>query len=289
VTGSPPKEVCTWLPERSYFVPDPEESEASEGQWLYCLKDTKLGDRQVVWQGARGGGLVAVVDFNGEVRRRVHPEDGRPMSKYEGWGRITSLRRAIPVEEVRRHPVLAGLFGGSIQSVTALTDEEAEVIVELAGVLPPPEFEEGEIDFGEEGGKWGPRTLPREVITEEIVLDESRIATRLGFPSPVNPGGRKKRLGNGRFPDLWCPDGVVGEVKNLITADWGPAQIEDYIRQCDEDWPEHTWTGVLVQGEPEMAPNALPRLEESPYRDRISVFSLRKGEGGTIQIDALLP
>jgi hypothetical protein len=114
------------------------------------------------------------------------------MGKYEGWGRITSLRRPISVVDVRGHPDLAGLFGGSIQSVTGLTDEEAEAIGELAGELPPaPDFEDDETDHGEEGGKWGPRTLPREIITEEIVLNRWRIAKRLGFPSAVNPAGRK--------------------------------------------------------------------------------------------------
>jgi hypothetical protein len=283
-----PDQVCTWLPERSGFEAEPEREEASDGQWLYCLKYTEPGDRQIVWQGSRGDGIVALVDFNGEVRRRRHPEGGRPMDKYEGWGRITSLRVSIPVEEVRAHPALAGLFGGPIQSVTGLTDEEAGAIVELVEGLPPaPEFEEGETDHGEEGGKWGPRTLPREVITEEIVLNRARIAKRLGFPSPVNPGARKKRLGNGRYPDVWCADGVVGEVKNQVTADWGPGQIEDYIRQCDEEWPEFEWKGVLVQGEEEMAPNAERRLEASPYIDRIEVFSVREARPGRVEVEWL--
>lgn len=288
--GPLPKQVCTWLPERSGFEPEHGEAIASDGQWLYCLKFTAPGDRQVVWQGSRGAGIVAVVDFNGEVRRRRHPEDGRPMGKYEGWGRITSLNEPISVEVVRGHPDLGALFGGSIQSVTGLTDEESEAIAELSGGLPPaPDFEDGETDHDEEGGKWGPRTLPREIITEEIVLNRSRIAKRLGFPSAVNPDGRKKRLSNGRYPDLWCAEGVVGEVKNQITADWGPGQIEDYIRQCDEDWPEFKWRGVLVQGEEEMAPNAERRLEESPFLDRIEVYSVREGERGRIEVERLLP
>jgi hypothetical protein len=129
-----------------------------------------------------------------------------------------------------------------------------------------------------------------ERITEEIVLNRARIAKRLGFPSAVNPDDRKKRLGNGKYPDLWCADGVVGEVKNQITADWGPAQIEDYIRQCDEDFPEFApWQGILVQGEGEMAPNALHRLEESPHADRVEVYSVSKGKRGPIEVKRLFP
>jgi hypothetical protein len=82
---------------------------------------------------------------------------------------------------------------------------------------------------------------------------------------------------------------VVGEVKNQITADWGPGQIEDYIRQCDEDWPGFEWRGVLVQGEEEMAPNAERRLEESAYLDRIEVYSVREGKRGRIEVERLLP
>lgn len=288
--GPLPVQVCTWLTERSGYEPESGEPVASDGQWLYCLKYTEPRDRQVVWQGSGGAGIVAVVDFNGEVRRRRHPEDDRPMSKYEGWGRITSLSRVISVEEVRANLNLARLFGGSIQSVIGLTEEESKAIGELARGLPPcPEFEDGETDHDEEGGKWGPRALPREVITEQIVLDRIRIAERLGFPSVVNPGGPKKRLSNGRYPDLWCAEGVVGEVKNQVTAAWGPGQIEDYIRQCDADWPEFEWRGVLVQGEEEMAPNAERRLEESPCLDRIEVFSVREGRRGRIEVNRLLP
>ena len=58
---------------------------ASDGQWLYCLKFTEPGDRQIVWTGKHGDGLVAVVDFNGAVRLR---SGGR---LYEGWGRVTGL------------------------------------------------------------------------------------------------------------------------------------------------------------------------------------------------------
>ena len=55
---------------------------------------------------------------------------------------------------------------------------------------------------------------------ELVVLDDEDIARDLGL-SPVNPDGRKQRLENGRYPDLWSRQGVVGEVKNQVTARWG--------------------------------------------------------------------
>lgn len=112
------------------------------------------------------------------------------------------------------------------------------------------------------------------------MCDHEKIARRLGFPSPVNPNRTKQRLPNGRWPDLWCEDGVVGEVKNQVTARWGPDQIEDYIEQCDARWPAHRWRGILVQGQPDMAPNALSRLADSRCRDRIEVWAVTEATRG---------
>ncbi|MGI8730454.1 MAG: hypothetical protein ACR2LK_10775 [Solirubrobacteraceae bacterium] len=109
---------------------------------------------------------------------------------------------------------------------------------------------------------------------ELVVVDDDDIERELGFRSPVNPGGRKQRLQNGRYPDLWSRQGIVGEVKNQVTARWGPEQIEDYIEQCDAQWPDHRWRGILVQGQPAVAPNALPRLRASRYTKRIEVWSV---------------
>jgi hypothetical protein len=129
-------------------------------------------------------------------------------------------------------------------------------------------------DWDEEGGDWATlRRLPPEAISEQIVLDKRRLATRLGFTSQVNPGGKKHRLPSGRVPDLWCEERVVGEVKNRITATWRPRQIEDYIKECEATYGGK-WRGVLVQGEPDMAPNALPRLTKSLYNDRITAWTV---------------
>ena len=136
-------------------------------------------------------------------------------------------------------------------SVNAVDSEVAHAISDAAGGLPPiASFEGHEADWDQLGGNWSGERLPLEAIAENIVLDRNRVARRLGFPSQVNPGGRKQRLLDGTIPDLWCAEGVVGEVKNQITAQWGPAQLENYIDQCDAQWPEYKWRGLLVQGVP---------------------------------------
>lgn len=85
-------------------------------------------------------------------------------------------------------------------------------------------------------------------------------------------------LANGKIPDLWCEAGVVGEVKNLIGSGWGPKQLLSYMRQCDQQWPEYEWQGVLTQGEPELTPAASNAIGELPerYRSRITVWSVAR-------------
>jgi hypothetical protein len=264
--------VCTWTPRESGFDWTGGDA-ASEPEWLYCLKGTVAGDRQIIWSGVSGKGLLAIVDFSGDVRERT----GKP-GLYEGWGRITDLRRAIPADEVLAHMTLAPRFEKPIQSVYRLDRKYAEAIDTLAGGLPPASGFSRPAKWNERGGDWARRSLPPEAIVEALVRDNSRLARTIGFPSEV---ATQVPLGNGKRPDLWCDAGVVGDAKNQVTATWGPEQIEGYIAQCDRQWPKVApWRGVLVQGEPEIAPNARPRLESSEYRDRIQVWNVSKRRFG---------
>jgi hypothetical protein len=286
VTDRLPNQVCTWLFSRSGWTPDPDESGASEpAEWLYCLKSTEPGDRQFVWSGVDGDGIVAVVDFQGAVRLR------RGETRlYEGWGRITSLPRPISVTTAQSDRALKRLFGKSIQGVWSVPADVAQAVSDRAGGLPPvASFEAFPPNWREAGGDWSGSRLPPEIIVEDIVLDKGHVARRLGFPSRVNPYGRKQKLLNGRYPDLWCPDGVVGDVKNMVTANWGPDQIEDYIEQCDAEWPNYRWRGLLIQGEPDMPPNAYARLQSSRYRRRIEVWAVEQGRLGRVSVTQLFP
>lgn len=270
--GPNPTQICTWLPKRSGWAANPpvDSKDASAGEWLYCLKATEPGDRQAVWSGVHGNGIIGVVDFNGEVRPRS--SSGR---LYEGWGRITALPQPVSVERAQRHPALARCFSTSIQSVQAIDEEIGQAIAECSGGLPVAATFDEAADWSQDGGRWSGERLAPELITETLVRDKKRIAKRVGLIAPVNPTGTRKRLANGRIPDLWCEAGVVGEVKNQVTAAWGPEQLEGYINQCDEEWPERApWSGVLVQGVPEMAPNAWARLEDGRYHGRIEVWAV---------------
>ncbi|MDQ2765410.1 MAG: hypothetical protein M3Y22_18610 [Pseudomonadota bacterium] len=280
--------MATWLPDRS---PPIEPGESSK-EWLYCLKGTRLGDRQVVWQGVHGPGVAAVVDFNGEVRPR---EATKAKGRYEGWGVFTALPRPISVEVAQSHPVLARRFAQpglkALIGPISLQRNLAMAIDDLAGGLPAaPPLRGDEADWDAAGGDWSGERLPPEEVTEKLMADKRRIAHKLGLVGEIRALGNKKRLANGKVPDLWCEAGVVGDVKNQVTADWGPGQLDGYLEQCDLEYPEHQWRGVLVQGLPEMAPNALHRLEKSPYRERIEVWAVtRKHRLSPVQARRLFP
>jgi hypothetical protein len=81
VGHSVPRQLNVFLPDNW----DPQDPQVREPGWLYCLEDTEFGERQVIWEGG-GRGLVAVIDFRGEIRER---KDRRGF--YEGWGRLTPL------------------------------------------------------------------------------------------------------------------------------------------------------------------------------------------------------
>ncbi len=170
----------------------------------------------------------------------------------------------------------------------SLERDLAMAIDDLAGGLPAaPPLRGDEADWDAAGGDWSGERLPPEEVTEKLMADKHRIARKLGFVGEIRA---QKTLANGKRPDLWCEAGVVGDVKNQVTADWGPGQLEGYIKQCDPEYPEHQWRGVLVQGLPEMAPSALPRLEKSPYRDRIEVWTVtRKRRLSPVQARRLFP
>jgi hypothetical protein len=282
--------MATWRPDRSGY--EGEDSGPSVGEWLYCLKKTAPGDRQAIWSGIHGKGIIAVVDFSGDVRPRTanaHANASRRL--YEGWGLTTPLDHPIDVVTARTHPVLCRRFAGkgakALIGPLSLERDVAEAIEQCAGGLPPPAtFQAHPADWDQLGLNWSGERLPPERIVEEIVANKARVARKLGFRSAVVA---QKHLANGRRPDLWCDAGVVGDAKNQVTAAWGPQQIEEYIDQCDRQWPAHRWRGVLVQGIPEMAPNALPRLMSSRHADRIEVWAITRRRSVGRKLQRLFP
>lgn len=135
-SGPLPTHVVTWHPD-NYDGQDG----IGAGQWLYSTKDTGPGDRQIVWSGIRGAGLVAVVDFQREVRPRSAQPAAGARRLYEGWARVTPLDRPLSVDEVKSHPVISRAFEHSIQGPQRLDPDIAAAIEDRLGGFPPaPSF-----------------------------------------------------------------------------------------------------------------------------------------------------
>lgn len=254
-----------WHPEH---LPDDDGAEWS-GQYLRCLKATVPGDRQVVWEGQHGRGLVAVVDF-GDYARLASK------GVYERWARITLLRPVITREAIRADPVLCHRFFGAgakgLQgNAIGLSTEEAEAIGRQEPRLPPlavpddmPRGDEAVYDWAEEAGGWAP-----ESVLEMAAAGTRHVWRKMGFSE--RPRQQVFVLGAGR-PDLLSP-GTVGEVKRRIRVNDGPAQLERYLDALTDQQPEHApWAGVLVQHDGDLDPGVAERLGEMTYA--VEVFSL---------------
>lgn len=274
--GPLPRQAITWHPQNIGAWEGPPQPE-----FLRCLKATAPGDRQVVWEGAQGRGLVAVVDF-GEPLRRTRS------GAYERWAVVSFLDSPVSIEAVRAHPVLARRFTGAgaraLQgNPIRLTSEEGQAIQDVAGALPPlrmpamtPRGREPEEEWtGNEG--W-----PREELLEVVVSEERRLWRRLGFPEAPQ---RQRRLPSGLRPDLLAP-GVVGDAKKRVGRHDGPAQVERYVAELSRIRPqEGPWRGVLIQHAPDLDDAAWERLEASPVE--IAVWSLAQGKTGRWRAEQL--
>jgi len=130
---SVPNQLIAWKPEH---VPsaDSDDDSGGEAEFLYGLKATKRGDRQVVWEGGRGGrGIVCVVDFDDP---QLLEND-----RYRSWGTVSLLERPISPEALRSDPVLGRRFSrpGSyaLQGLSkGLSEQEGAAMDRLAGGLP---------------------------------------------------------------------------------------------------------------------------------------------------------
>jgi hypothetical protein len=256
------------------------------GEFLWCLRDTQPADRQVVWEGAHGRGVVAVVDW-GVPNRRTSA------GRYERWGVVTALTRPISKDAVQVDPILrsrftrpgsAGLQGGPLR----LTQEETEAIVKLAGGDWPKMCLPTDRPSGREREYiWtGRESAPPEKMIEEVVAVTPRLWRRLGF------GCRpllQRALPSRQRPDLTGPP-VVAEAKRRIRSDDGPAQIERYLDELRITKPQYPWRGVLLQAVTVLDDAARERLgacRESGYD--IEAWAITRGAFRRWRADRLFP
>src|SRR4051794_3266148 len=91
--GTVPTQWISWNHE---YVEDP--SDESEGQFLYALKDTLPGERQLVLEGGSKRGLIGYVDFSGHNRKAA--------GIYYAWGTTTYLEEPVSTATLYADPLL---------------------------------------------------------------------------------------------------------------------------------------------------------------------------------------
>jgi hypothetical protein len=243
--GALPSQFISWR--HQHLSADTEGAGSHRPQFLYALRDTEEGDRQVVWEG--GGsqrGIVAVVDFGGQKLRVNH--------RWRAWGVTTLLEKPISPKQLRSDPVLARRFSRcGLQGLSKrLTRREAAALDGLAGGLPEQRFPARAPGAGEPVEDWfGTIELDPEKTFELAVHTSPSLWRTIGFPSAPLIQQRLPGVGGKGLliPDLLVP-GVVGEVKRSLAPGNGPDQTERYLRRAARLYPEHgPWLGILIHGE----------------------------------------
>jgi hypothetical protein len=246
--------------------------DSGEGQFLYALKDTQPGDRQVVWEGGSERGIIAVVDFVAPVVCVA--------GIYYAWGATTKLSAPLTHDRLRAVPVLADrFFGGGRHWLQGrakrLPLEIAEAIEQLAGGLPPQRTPSGDPTHAPTDRWFGAMDIDPESVFELAVLASRALWRKIGFPSaPI----AQVRISPRDRPDLLSP-GVVGEVKRrIVSKDVG--QLERYLDELELSRPrENGWRGVLIHAG-ELSPAITARADKSTRSAQIEIWQLEPARRG---------
>ncbi len=246
--------------------------DSGEGQFLYALKDTQPGDRQLVWEGRSERGIIAVVDFAAPVVCVA--------GIYYAWGVTTRLAKPVDHDQLRTDPVLAErFFGGGRQWLQGrskrLPVAIAEAIEKLAGPLPPQRTPSGDPAHAATDRWFGALDIDPESVFELAVFASRALSRRIGFPSaPI----AQVRISPRDRPDLLSP-GVVGEVKRRIVPK-DIAQLERYLDELERsDARDDGWRGVLIHAG-ELSPAITARADKSARSAQIEIWQLDPARRG---------
>jgi hypothetical protein len=261
--------VCVWYEENIAGVDN------SDGRYLYALKATQPGDRQLVIEGGDSDlGPIAVVDF------------GTPavwaLGRYHAFGSVTMLRPPVTRAMIASNRVLREYFfapqrfrGGPKR----LTDPHVlNELGRLAGGWPPHTLPTGDpTPTRDSFGRWsGAINIDPEAVFKNEILTDARLRRSLGFSDAVRgevyiPAGRT---------DLY--DGtlrVVGELKRILRAG-DVKQLEDYLDDLLVLDPH--WRGLFIHGH-RLSPRVEARLDARPHSARIEVWALEERASGRLR------
>lgn len=273
-----PNQIAAWH-QQNIGDDDPDDHEF-RGQYLQCLKATAKGDRQFVWEGTSGRGIVGVVTY------------GEPLiqegNRYARWGRCQLFPKPIPPEKLLSHPATSNRFGkNGIRALQGgpirLAEQEAKAISKLVGGLKRTRLPMDEPADWENLGHWtGKDGLAAETIAENAICTLPHLQRALGLRGTAE---KQVRLGAGRA-DIVCGN-VIIELKRAVTTNNGPDQIEGYLEHvsAERKTGKKNLRGILVQQSKFAGAGMKQRLANSPFRLELwAVFENQEGEWETTQL-----
>jgi hypothetical protein len=229
------------------------------GQWLRCLKNTKLGDRQLIWSGEAIAGVVTFGGWVSEAYKGV----------YEGWGSISRFVAPLTHAKLLDDPRTRARFDGNgikaLQGNSINLDQKTAAAVAELLPLGVTRIPLDEPDPDEEPIYWtGLDGFVPEVVIEAAVASRKSLWRRLGFRSAPS---RQRRLGDAGRVDLIAGD-VVGEAKRAVTLRDGPDQIERYLWYLEdvEGRSKAETKGILLQCAQKASPAVIDRIKSSEFR-----------------------
>jgi hypothetical protein len=228
------------------------------GQWLRCLKDTRRGDRQLLWS---EDSIAGIVTFGGWIRQGYK-------GMYEGWGSIHRLKAPVSRTRLLDDDRTAGRFDA--HGIKALQGNSIALEARLANALTeltrigPTRIPLNEPDDAKPILWTGLHGLAPEASIETAVATRKSLWKRLGFRSTP---ARQRRLGSAGRVDL-IDGGVVGEAKRAVTLRDGPDQIERYLRYLEaaEGRNRSATKGLLLQCAQKANPTVVQRVHDSDFR-----------------------
>lgn len=262
-----PTQICAW-----HYRNIVDASEGPAEQWLYALKATEPGDRQLVWEAGTDRGIIGVVDFGtGAVRVE---------GIYYAWGRFTDVMPPLTPDLLRNEAVLAERFFGTGKGwlhgrAKRCPIHIAEAIDRLTGGLPsrrPPDRDPSEAP----ADRWfGGIDVDPECVFELAVIASRSLQRTIGFARPLIT---QRHITPGSRPDL-LSDGTIGEVKRAI-APRDVMQVERYLADADEHLARRGgWRAVMIHGG-RLTPAVTRRLSASRDSARIEVWRLDERRRG---------
>lgn len=274
-----PNQIAAW--HQQNIGDDDPDDQSFTGQYLWCLKATTAGDRQIIWEGTSGRGIVGVVTYGDP-----QIQEG---NRYARWGRFQMFTNPISRDRLLSTPATSNRFSSNgiraLQgSAIRLTEKEAKAIVKLLGGLRPTRLPIDSPDWSEELGHWtGKDGLAAETIAENAICSLPYLHHALGLRGKPK---RQVRLGPGRA-DIVCGNTII-EVKRAVTTNNGPDQIEGYLQHLAESRKsgKRGLRGILVQQFRLAGAGMKQRLAESPFR--LELWAVYQNEDNEWELERLL-